>query len=108
VNWIARLQERWKVKSAFQVIVILVVFTCTGTTVALIARPLLRVLFSPSPVPAWATFTYYILILPFYNIILLIYGFVFGQFTFFWDFEKRFFSRTFSRKKNPYPNDHEK
>jgi len=108
VNWIARLQERWKVKSAFQVIIILVVFACTGTTVALIARPLLHEIFSPAPVPAWATVTYYILILPVYNIILLIYGFIFGQFTFFWDFEKRFFSRIFGRKKNTYPHDHEK
>jgi hypothetical protein len=39
------------------------------------------------------------LILPVYNVFLLFYGFVFGQFRFFWNFEKRFFSR-FSRRKN--------
>jgi len=43
---------------------------------------------------------YYILILPVYNVILLLYGFVFGQFRFFLDFEKRFLKRLTGRKKN--------
>ena len=40
-----------------------------------------------------------ILILPVYNILLLFYGFVFGQFHFFWKFEKRMLSRMLNRKK---------
>jgi hypothetical protein len=39
------------------------------------------------------TVLYYIFILPLYNVILLGYGFVFGQFDFFWRFEKRFIRR---------------
>ncbi len=99
-GWTERLRERWKVNSTFQVMVILVVFACTGTTVALIARPLLHAIFSPDEVPVWATILYYVLILPIYNLFLLLYGFVFGQFSFFWNFEKRFFSRLFG-KRNP-------
>ena len=34
-----------------------------------------------------------------YNLLLLIVGFVFGQFRFFWEFEKKFFSRFLFRKK---------
>jgi hypothetical protein len=34
-----------------------------------------------------------VLILPVYNVILLIYGAIFGQLRFFWEFEKRFFMR---------------
>ncbi len=41
----------------------------------------------------WVDIVYYILILPFYNILLLMYGFIFGQFKYFWAFEKRFFQR---------------
>ena len=41
----------------------------------------------------WFTYSYYWLILPIYNLVLLGYGFVFGQFAFFWEFEKRFFGR---------------
>ncbi len=39
---------------------------------------------------------YYLFVLPLYNIVLLGYGFVFGQFEFFWEFEKRFAHRVLS------------
>lgn len=93
MSWIERLQQRWKVGSIFQVIVILVVFACTGFTVLFLKRPLFAWLFATGDIPWWATVLYYVLILPVYNLILLFYGFVFGQFRFFWNFEKRFFSR---------------
>lgn len=50
----------------------------------------------------WFTYSYYWLILPIYNLVLLGYGFLFGQFAFFWNFEKRFFGRIvglFKRKR---------
>ena len=102
MSWIAKLQQRWKVTSAYQVVIILIVFALTGTTVALVARPLLRAIFQPEPVPVWATVLYYLLILPVYNILLLLYGFALGQFRFFWDFEKRYLSRIFGNKKKPH------
>lgn len=100
-GWTDKLKERWKVKNTFQVILILIVFACTGTTVALIAKPLLRALFQREDTPAWATVLYYVLILPIYNIFLLLFGLLFGQFSFFWNFEKRFFARLFGRKQQP-------
>jgi hypothetical protein len=93
MSWLQKLQTRWKVNNAYQVIIILVVFACTGFTVLFIKRPLFSYWFSNDAMPAWASVAYYILILPVYNIFLLFYGFVFGQFNFFWAFEKRFFSR---------------
>lgn len=97
-----KLKERWKVKNTFQVIMILIVFACTGTTVALIAKPFLHSVFSPEETPVWANILYYLLILPVYNVLLLFFGLIFGQFRFFWNFEKRFFSRILRIK-----NDHE-
>ncbi len=97
MGWIDRLRERWKVGSAFQVIIILVVFACTGITVLWLKRPLFDYLFEGSDVPVWATVVYYLVILPVYNVFLLFYGFLFGQFRFFWNFEKRFFAR-FTRR----------
>ncbi|HZY82442.1 MAG TPA: DUF6787 family protein [Cyclobacteriaceae bacterium] len=99
MSWLDKLKDRWKVGSILQVIVILIVFACTGFTVLLLKRPLFNYLFEGGEVPIWASVVYYILILPVYNVFLLFYGFVFGQFQFFWNFEKRFFAR-FSRKKN--------
>lgn len=100
-RWTDRLKERWNVTNTYQVVIILLVFACTGTTVALLAKPLLRSIFEPEEVPMWATLLYYVLILPLYNVFLLFYGLIFGQFKFFWNFEKRFFSRLFSARRKP-------
>ena len=100
MNWLQKLQGRWKVESIWQVIIILVVFACTGTTVVWIAKPILIWIFEPNPTPLWGKIVYYIFILPVYNLFLLGYGFIFGQFKFFYDFEKRFISRIFSKFKS--------
>ena len=98
-KWIDKLQQRWNLKSGWQVMIILLVFACTGTTVLLIKKPLFAYWFPDGEKPLWASISYWILILPVYNIFLLAYGFLFGQFSFFWEFEKRFFSRIFSNFK---------
>lgn len=95
-KWIEKLKARWQVKNAWQVILILVVFACTGFTVMFLKRPILTFLAGEEGNTTTATILYYIFILPLYNIILLVYGFIFGQFTFFWQFEKRFMERFFS------------
>jgi len=100
MNWLERLRQRWNVGSGAQVLLIIIVFALTGTTVVYIAKPILRWIFEPNPTPTWARVAYYILILPVYNIFLLAYGFAFGQFRFFFEFEKRFFNRIFSKFKS--------
>lgn len=42
---------------------------------------------------------YFIGILPVYQVVLLMYGALFGQFRFFWEFEKRMVRRMFGLKK---------
>ena len=79
--------------------VVLVVFACTGFTVLFIKKPILHFLAGEQGDSVTASVIYYLLILPLYNVILLAYGFLFGQFNFFWEFEKRFFNRIFRRTK---------
>jgi hypothetical protein len=98
-SWIQKLMLRWKLESAFQVVVVLVVFACTGFTVLFIKKPILHFLAGEQEASVTASVIYYLLILPLYNVILLAYGFLFGQFNFFWEFEKRFFNRIFKRPK---------
>lgn len=100
-NWIIRLKQKWNLKSTFQVIVVLIVFACTGFTILFIKRPLMHWLAGDAGNSTLGTILYYIFILPLYNILLLAYGFVFGQFDFFWQFEKRFFKRMGSMFKKP-------
>ena len=99
MNWIEKLRTRWQVKNTWQVFVILLVFACTGYTVVAISKPLLHLLFE-GEIPVWARVLYYDLILPVYNLFLLLYGFVFGQFAFFWGFEKRVYQRIFGTRHN--------
>jgi len=98
MGWIDKLKQRWAINNTWQVLVVLFVFACTGITVVLLKNPLLG--FFDLSFKESTTFTvlYYILILPVYNLILLFYGLIFGQFKFFWEFEKRFVKRMTRRK----------
>jgi hypothetical protein len=95
MSWLQKLQQRWNTKNIWQVIAILLCFALTGTTVVWIMKPTLHFLFG-NEIPLWTKIAYYILILPIYNLILLFYGFVFGQFHFFLEFEKKSFRRVAS------------
>lgn len=92
-QWITRLAQRWNLKGATQVVIVLVVFACTGITVMLAKEYILIFLLGEDGNTKLASVLYYIFILPIYNVVLLFYGFVFGQFSFFWEFEKRTFRR---------------
>lgn len=96
-GWMTRLGQRWGVGPT-RVILILLVFTCTGFTVMFLKRPVVSLFTEGGEQPLLFSVLYYILILPVYNVFLLIYGALFGQFKFFWAFEKRFFKRILGRK----------
>lgn len=96
-SWVERLQKRWDLKNGWQVLVVLIVFACTGFTVMFLKRPLFRWMQADPEYNTLFSVIYYLLILPVYNIILLFYGFIFGQFRFFWEFEKKMFRRISGR-----------
>ncbi|UII28687.1 prolipoprotein diacylglyceryl transferase [Fulvivirga maritima] len=96
-NWLEKLENRWQVNT-IRAILILVVFACTGFTVFFLKEPILSSI-APADERTWVfSLVYYILIFPIYNVILLFYGFIFGQFNFFWAFEKRMFRRMAGKK----------
>jgi hypothetical protein len=100
-GFLSRLQTKWKLNSIFQVILVLVVFACTGFTILIIKDPILD-FFGVEKGGFVNTFLYLLLVLPLYQIFLLIYGFIFGQFNFFWEKEKQIFRRIrglFSKRK---------
>lgn len=94
MSFLEKLQNRWKLKSLWQVIIVLIVFACTGTTVLYLKAPLFWLLGITDKTPAfWRTVIYIFAILPAYQVLLLMYGFLFGQFSFFWEFEKKMLKR---------------
>ena len=91
-GFLQRLQTKWKLESLFQVVMVLIVFACTGFTILFIKNPILD-FFGVEKGGFVNTVVYLLLVLPLYQIILLIYGFLFGQFNFFWEKEKQIFRR---------------
>lgn len=99
MGWIDKLKQRWGIDSTKRIWLILLVFACTGTTIVLIKKPIFIAMgFDPANLPLWFAILYYILILPIYMLFLLIYGYIFGQFSFFKGFVSKSLSR-FKRKK---------
>lgn len=95
-----KLKERWGVTSNFDIVMIFIVFAVTGSSSVKIARPVLEFLgFSREnfgeewyfSVLYWAIriFT----IFPIYQVLLVCFGWLFGQFSFFWNFEKKMLNR---------------
>lgn len=102
LTWLQQLQKRWGVQSVRQVWIILLVFACTGTTSVYIKKPIFQLLgIDTHTAWYWRTFWWIIIVLPTYQILLLLYGFVFGQFRFFLNFEKRLFRRLFLGFRRP-------
>lgn len=89
-SWIQRLQEKWSLSNYWQVVAVLVVFSLAGSSVVALRKWLFEVLAYTDQTPMWLkVITYLAFVFPAYQALLLFYGFVLGQFNFFWSKEKR-------------------
>lgn len=92
---IRKLETKWKVESRWELIRIFIVFAITGSSSVYVGRPIIKLLGvskdNLSPVLYGIIFTVVSLI--FYQILLVFWGFVLGQFEFFWNFEKKMLRR---------------
>ncbi|HEX8269001.1 MAG TPA: DUF6787 family protein [Flavobacterium sp.] len=86
-----KLKQRWGITSNYQLVVILVVFAITGSSSAYLSKPVLQWIgITKDTVSLWLYYPLYIiLIFPVYQLLLLTFGFLSGQFKFFWWFEKK-------------------
>ena len=84
-------KERWNITSNWQVFVIILVFAITGSTAAMISKPILHWLGISKEAHHIVLYLllYILIIFPIYQILLVGIGFIFGQFKFFWAFEKK-------------------
>lgn len=90
-----KLEHRWKVDHKWEMIAIFIVFAITGSLSGKLAGPLIHWMglggYSVHPVIHWTARV--VLILPIYQLILVLVGWLFGQFRFFWAFEKKMLRR---------------
>ncbi len=90
-----KLKQRWGINSTWDVVAILIVFAINGSFAAWVAKPITFYLgLSPETMSVWVYWiSRILLIFPIYQTTLPIIGWLFGQFNFFWEFEKKFLSR---------------
>ena len=85
------LKDKWNLKSNFQLVIILIVFAITGSGSLYISKPLMEFLSISSQ--NMDIYLYWILrfiiVTVVYQFVLLLVAFVFGQFNWFWNFEKK-------------------
>jgi len=85
-----KLKQRWGVSSNSQLIIIFIVFAITGSTAAYLSKPITNYIgltkenlgFIYWPIRLFTIF-------PVYQVFLVLIGFLFGEFSFFWNFEKK-------------------
>ena len=84
-------KERWNIKSNWQLFAVILIFAITGSSAAYLSRPILALFgIAKETVSPWKYYPLYIiLIFPVYQVLLVSFGFIFGQFAFFWAFEKK-------------------
>jgi hypothetical protein len=84
------LKQRWGLTSNFQLTLIIIVFAITGSASAWLSKPFCLWLgITKEDLGFWFTPIRLILIFPIYQVLLVAIGFLFGQFKFFWAFEKK-------------------
>ncbi len=87
---LTRLQEKWGLESLLQVIAVLIVFSLAGSSVVFLRKTFFGFLGFDEHTAMWLkTITYILFVFPAYQVLLLTYGFIFGQFSFFWEKEKK-------------------
>jgi len=95
-----KLEKRWIVNERWKIIKLFMIFGITGTTSLYVTTPIFNAIgltkdaFSEN---AFYLILYYVIkffaILPFYKVLLLIFGWVFGEFKFFYSFVKKMLDR---------------
>lgn len=79
---------------------VLLTFSLTGSTVAFLRKTIFNWFGFDTETAMWLkTITYLVCVFPLYQVLILVYGFLLGQFEFFWNYEKRMIDRMFRRKK---------
>lgn len=100
MKFLYKLKERWGIESTLQVIVILIVFACTGFTALYARKFVFGILGIPEDWAFWKKMIVWLLtILPLYNVFLYFYGVLFGQRKFFTLFLKKSVGRLIPSKK---------
>ncbi|MGB1349448.1 MAG: DUF6787 family protein [Flavobacteriaceae bacterium] len=95
IFFINKLEKKWIVNQRWELIRIFLIFALTGSSSVFVGRPFIKLLgVSKDNLHISVYYALFILIsLVFYQILLLLWGWILGQFDFFWRFEKKMLKR---------------
>lgn len=89
-----RIKEKWGITSEFQFWVIMLVFSLAGSSTVWIRKPIFALLgVGPDTAFLWKFLLWLAIIFPAYQITLMFWGTLLGQFRFVWWFEKKMLRR---------------
>ncbi|SHE47624.1 hypothetical protein SAMN05444274_101458 [Mariniphaga anaerophila] len=89
-----RLKKKWNIKNNFQLVLIFIAFSVTGSASLVVRRFVFDWIGITGDTSLWIKVPLYVLIVfPAYQVLFLVIGTLLGQFRFAWEFEKRVFSR---------------
>ena len=108
--YLNRLKKKWNIQSNKQLWIVFIVFGITGSSSVKVGRPFLELIglqpeaFKVIPLGMVFYWTLRILVIfPIYQILLVLFGALFFQFSFFWEFEKKILRRMGLKKFFPKP-----
>jgi len=83
------LKRKWNIASNFQLAMIFLAFSFAGISITQVRLPLFALFGIQPDTPFWIkTLVYLVSIFPLYQVFLLLFGTLLGQFRFFWEKEK--------------------
>jgi len=90
-----KLEKKWILDYKWEMIRVFIVFAVTGSSSTFVGKPIMKLIGitkeNLNPIIYWILFI--IIGLFFYQILLVTFGWIFGQFKFFWEFEKKMLRR---------------
>lgn len=90
-----KLENKWILEYRWEMIRVFIVFAITGTSSMFVGRPIMKAIGitkeNLNPFIYWVLFI--IIGLIFYQLLLVAFGWLFGQHKFFWEFEKKMLKR---------------
>ena len=92
---IDQLVKKFQANSIQHLVIIFLVFALSGSGSLFITSPILEALSLESIISSYPLYIFVriILIIPIYQLLLIIIASLFGQFNYFWKFEKKFLKR---------------
>ncbi len=90
-----KLERKWILDYRWEMIRVFIVFSITGSSSVFVGKPIMAMIgITKENLNTAVYWTLYIIVgLIFYQILLVFFGWLFGQFKFFWEFEKKMMSR---------------